>query len=190
MGRRVAALMSLLAAVLLVALAPVASFQGPSITPPPLFYQASTAFEAPPGWGDGDKLIVAMLNLGEPATLAAPNREAIIARGRRIGSVQAALQPQLAALGAQVLFQASLAYNGIAVSVRANQLDRLRALPGVVSVQIIPPKQRSNANAVPFVGAPAVWSAPGGATGRGIRVGVVDSGIDYTHADFGGPGTP
>jgi subtilisin family serine protease len=43
---------------------------------------------------------------------------------------------------------------------------------------------------VPFIGAPAVWGAPHGATGSGIRIGVVDSGIDYTHADFGGPGTP
>jgi subtilisin family serine protease len=131
-----------------------------------------------------------MLNLGEPATLAAPNREAVIARGRRIGDMQAALQPQLALLGAQVLFQASLTYNGIAISIRADRLDQLRALPGVVDVQIIPPKQRSNADAVPFVGAPAVWSAPGGATGRGVRAGLIDSGIDYTHADFGGPGTP
>jgi subtilisin family serine protease len=130
-----------------------------------------------------------MINLGEPAVGAAHNRAAVIARGRRIGDAQTALRPQLVALGAQVLFQASLTYNGIAVSVRASQLDQLRALPGVVSVQIIPPKQRSNADAVPFVGAPAVWSAPGGATGHGIRVGVVDSGIDYTHADFGGPGT-
>src|SRR5262245_50695598 len=159
MGRRVAALISLFVAVLLVALAPAASSMGPSITPPPLFYQAPSALAAPPGWGGGGGLIVAMLNLGEPATLAAPNREAVIAHGRRIGDLQAALQPQLAALGAQVLFQASLTYNGIAVSVRADQLGRLRSLPGVVGVHIIPPKLRSNADAVPFVGAPAVWSA-------------------------------
>jgi subtilisin family serine protease len=190
MGRRAAALMTLVVATLLVALAPAASSAGPSITPPPIFYQAPIPLTAPPGWSDGDQPIVAMIDLGEPAALAAPNREAVVARSRRIADMQAALQPQLAALGAQVLFQASLAYNGIAVSVRAAQIDKLRALPGVVGVRAVPPKQRSNAAAVPFVGAPAVWSASGGLTGRGMRVGVVDSGVDYTHADFGGPGTP
>jgi subtilisin family serine protease len=188
MGRRAAALVILLTAVLFAAQASVVSSKGPSIVPPPIFYQAPGAPAAHPG--DGDKSIVAMIKLGEPATFGAPNREAVIARGRSISAVQAALQPRLAALGAQVLFQASLTYNGIAVSARASQLEQLRALPGVVGVHIIPPKQRSNAAAVPFVGAPAVWSGPGAATGHGIRVGVVDSGIDYTHADFGGPGTP
>jgi subtilisin family serine protease len=190
MGRRVAVLMTLVVVALLVALAPAASSAGSVVQPPPIFFRSPAALAAPPGWSDRDQFITAMLNLGEPAILAAPNREAVIARSKRIGDAQAMLGPQLAALGAQVLFQARLAYNGVAVAVRADQIDRLRALPGVVSVQIIPPKQRSNAEAVPFVGAPTIWSAPNGATGRGIHVGVVDSGIDYTHADFGGPGTP
>ncbi|WP_033821442.1 S8 family serine peptidase, partial [Kitasatospora sp. MBT63] len=65
------------------------------------------------------------------------------------------------------------------------------ALPGVRAVHPITLKQRANSYSVPLTGAPQVWSpaAGEGNTGRGVRIGVIDSGIDYTHADFGGPGT-
>ncbi len=41
---------------------------------------------------------------------------------------------------------------------------------------------------VPFIGAPQVWSTFG-VRGQGMRVALVDTGIDYTHASFGGEGT-
>ena len=43
---------------------------------------------------------------------------------------------------------------------------------------------------VPLIGAPAAWNGAGGFHGEGIKVAIIDTGIDYTHADFGGPGTP
>jgi len=45
-----------------------------------------------------------------------------------------------------------------------------------------------NAVAVPFIGAPQVWQDLG-FKGDNIKVAVIDTGIDYTHANFGGPGT-
>jgi minor extracellular serine protease Vpr len=42
---------------------------------------------------------------------------------------------------------------------------------------------------VPLVGALRLWSKVSPLHGEGIRVGVIDTGIDYTHANFGGPGT-
>lgn len=131
-----------------------------------------------------------MVELGTPPAITAQVQADVAAQSQRIRSEQVSVRKDLAALGAQVLFQTSLVYNGIAVSVDARLIERLRKLPGVVNVHIIPPKQRENVDAVSFIGAPTVWGGPGGATGSGIRVGVIDSGIDYTHADFGGPGTP
>ena len=71
-------------------------------------------------------------------------------------------------------------------------LDALRAISGVRAVHPIAPKSRSNSYAVPLQGAPQVWTGGGGVagnTGAGTSIGIVDTGIDYTHANFGGPGT-
>ena len=42
---------------------------------------------------------------------------------------------------------------------------------------------------VPYIGAPTVWSAPTNLRGEGIKIAIIDTGIDYTHANFSGPGT-
>ncbi|MFJ2810626.1 S8 family serine peptidase [Kitasatospora sp. NPDC087271] len=89
------------------------------------------------------------------------------------------------------LYRTRTLITGLAVDAPADRLPALRALPGVRAVHPIVRKQRDNAYSVPLIGAPQVWAgATGdGNTGQGVRIGIIDSGIDYTHADFGGPGT-
>ncbi|GAB7180849.1 S8 family serine peptidase [Kitasatospora sp. Ki12] len=90
------------------------------------------------------------------------------------------------------LYRTRTLLTGLAVSAPAGRLPALRALPGVRAVHPIVVKRRDNAYSVPLTGAPQVWAgdpAPAGNTGQGVRIGIIDSGIDYTHADFGGPGT-
>ncbi|WP_316526142.1 S8 family serine peptidase [Kitasatospora brasiliensis] len=95
-----------------------------------------------------------------------------------------------AAPAARELYRTRTVLAGLAVSVPADRLPALRALPGVRAVHPIVNKRRDNAHSVPLTGAPQVWAGdPAGGTGRGVRIGIIDSGIDYTHADFGGPGT-
>ncbi|MFJ8628188.1 S8 family serine peptidase [Kitasatospora sp. NPDC093550] len=101
-----------------------------------------------------------------------------------------------AAPAARELYRTRTLFAGLAVSAPADRLPALRALPGVRAVHPIVEKRRDNAYSVPLTGAPQVWaggSAPAasvpGNTGKGVRIGIIDSGIDYTHADFGGPGT-
>ncbi|MFD8707004.1 S8 family serine peptidase [Kitasatospora sp. NPDC059648] len=93
---------------------------------------------------------------------------------------------------ARELYRTHTLLTGLAVDAPAERLPALRALPGVRAVHPIVNKQRDNAYSVPLTGAPQVWAgdaAVAGNTGQGMRIGVIDSGIDYTHADFGGPGT-
>ncbi|NEG89106.1 S8 family serine peptidase [Bifidobacterium aerophilum] len=46
----------------------------------------------------------------------------------------------------------------------------------------------ANKNSDPLVNAVKAWTQTGN-TGKGVNVAVVDTGLDYTHADFGGAGT-
>jgi minor extracellular serine protease Vpr len=102
---------------------------------------------------------------------------------------QAAIKPMLELHGAKVLAQYQHALNGIKVEVDRSKIAALAKLPGVVSVHPVGTYNRTNAVSVPFIGAPAVWQGIPGFRGEGIKIAIIDTGIDYTHANFGGPGT-
>jgi uncharacterized repeat protein (TIGR01451 family) len=97
-----------------------------------------------------------------------------------------------AATGARELFRVSKAMNAIAVAVDPRALHALQKIQGVKRVLPIVPEYPTNSSSVPFLGTPNVWAntlgLPAGADGTGIRLGVIDTGIDYLHADFGGTG--
>jgi minor extracellular serine protease Vpr len=90
--------------------------------------------------------------------------------------------------GGDVVAQLQDAYNGVLVSAPLQSVPELAALPGVTAVQSIQTFQPSNEHGVPFINGPTAWGF--GETGAGVNVASIDSGIDYTHANFGGPGTP
>jgi subtilisin family serine protease len=109
------------------------------------------------------------------------------AQAARVSQQQAAMSDALASHGAKILSHQRVGANGVRVLVSADSVETLRALPGVRSVARVQTFKKDNIDSVPWIGAPAVWAASG--RGEGVKVGIIDSGIDYTHADFGGPGT-
>jgi subtilisin family serine protease len=101
----------------------------------------------------------------------------------------AAAEPGIQAHGGRVLARFRDAVNGLKVDIDRREVPALAAMPGVVKVSPVRVYQRNNAVSVPFIGAPAAWQGSGGFRGERVKVAILDTGIDYTHANFGGPGT-
>lgn len=104
---------------------------------------------------------------------------------------QAPLVTAVQARGGSVLGQYTRVYNGVLVRINAREIDALRQIAGVKAVHRAPRHKIDLMASVPLIGAPNVWNAtPTGYDGSGVRIAIIDTGIDYTHASFGGPGTP
>ncbi len=90
--------------------------------------------------------------------------------------------------GGTVLSQMQSAFNGMRVTLPRKQVKTVAALPAVKSVTAARVYHLENTVSVPFLGVPKVWENSK-YHGEGVKVAIIDTGIDYTHADFGGPGT-
>ena len=79
--------------------------------------------------------------------------------------------------------------NGLAISTPRHEWSRLKSLPQVKAVQPDYDVHADLSDSVPLIGAPQVWHMvdSGGhhITGLGMRVAIIDTGIDYTHPDLG-----
>jgi subtilisin family serine protease len=103
----------------------------------------------------------------------------------QLKSKQDAIVPQIQQLGGQVLGQYQSAYNGIKVRISGKQVASLKSLPNVIAVNRVFPMKPSLTESVPYIGAPEVWSGANGIHGEHIKVAIIDTGLDYTNADFG-----
>jgi subtilisin family serine protease len=146
---------------------------------------------------DPDRVVRVMLKLtGDPVALVKAAKPAKQISDSERSSVKSSLQarqdalrPQIAALGGKVLGTYQSAYNGIKVDIARSALGGLAGLSGVEAIVPIDIMTVDNATSVPYLGTPQVWAGRTGFRGERIKVGIIDTGIDYTHANFGGPGT-
>ena len=135
--------------------------------------------------------VIATLVDQAPATVkqSAPARAAFTrARLKAVRQAQAALLPRLAAQGARILGRIARVANAVQVAVPRGRAPALAALPGVARVSPVGEFHLTTGQAVPRLGADALWAADVPVRGDGLRLGIIDSGVDYTHADLGGTG--
>ncbi len=127
-----------------------------------------------------NKAAVAQLGLIGDATIHA--RDSLRAEQNALLARVRAIDPN-----ARVVGSAQMVLNALLVEVSAAALPRIASDPAVMRVAPVGNYQLDLSETVPYIGATALQQR--GITGRGIKVAVLDSGIDYTHAAFGGPGT-
>jgi subtilisin family serine protease len=119
-------------------------------------------------------------------TISSDEEDRVVAQAH---SQHVAAEPDILAAGGTMLGHFHHAINGVKVEIDRAHLDLLSKIPGVIQVLPVRIHTLNNATTVPFIGAPQVWQANPGFKGEGIKIAILDTGVDYTHANFGGPGT-
>lgn len=115
-----------------------------------------------------------------------------------IDATAATVEAQATAVDAdsEVLYVTRYTVPGVALSLDASGIETIAAMDDVVkisairsqSVELPTSSGPANINSDALVNAFQAWGF-GSTTGSGVTIAVIDTGIDYTHAAFGGPGT-
>lgn len=95
---------------------------------------------------------------------------------------------QVRSLGGSVTFRYRILVNAFSAKMSPQAAAALAKRSDVASVQPVSIVRKTLETSVPFIGATQVWN-DFGVRGQGMRVAIVDTGIDYTHASFRGEGT-
>ena len=109
---------------------------------------------------------------------------------RKIRGAQSLVLAELAARKVRVSATSQVLVNAIFVRIAPEQAAALKNIPGVKWIQYQPMSKPLLNAAVNLVGVPAAWTAIGGSAnaGAGVRIGIIDTGIDQNHPGFNDTG--
>lgn len=155
---------------------------------------AKLASEFKPGAANPDATVHVIVELKADPVAVVESKRGTLTKAQKtqlrssLKASQSAVVKAVQAKGGKVESQMQSAINGVKVKIARKDVAALAALPEVKAVHTVKTYTLDNAVSVPYLGAPEVWQSSG-KTGKGVKVAILDTGIDYTHADFGGPGT-
>jgi minor extracellular serine protease Vpr len=120
------------------------------------------------------------------ALLDGPSLATRPAARREIQQEQAEVAARIrrAVPAARIGWRYQIVLNGLAVVAPAGAAARIAALPGVREVQASVRYHRSLYRSPQVIGAPQVWGPTLATAGDGIKIGVLDDGVDRTHPFF------
>ena len=105
---------------------------------------------------------------------------------QQIDQAQKSVRDELSRRRIGVLSSANLLLNAVFVQASQDQEAELRSIPGVQRVVPVARLRLKLDRAVQLVNAPAAWNRLGGVgnAGAGIKIGIIDTGIEQTHPAF------
>ena len=139
---------------------------------------------------EGQALVPFYLEQKQAGLNGATLGQAVQRQAKRIAGEQDAMAEWLQADGVRVTRRYSRLVNALRVRITREKRAVLAKRVGVKRVERPRVYEPLTKTSVPAIGAKTVWGTrTTGFDGEGIRVAVIDTGVDYTHAMFGGPGT-
>jgi subtilisin family serine protease len=136
----------------------------------------------------GRQQVIIRLKTAPQISLADPEPAALRAYQDQVQAEQQAfLEGALDEPKVRLLGQVQLVLNAVFAEVESDSLSRLAKDPAVMRIAPVRNYEPALGETVPYIGASSLHTQ--GVTGAGVKVAVLDLGIDYTHANLGGPGT-
>ncbi len=144
-----------------------------------------------PGFGQYARNRYALILQDEPVASRFVTREQMRTAGadgyrRQLSQRQSSVHQELARRGVPVISSVSEVLNAVFVSATPDRLAELAAIPGVIGVRPMRQMHLTLNKATQLMNAPAAWSLVGGQSkaGAGIKIGILDTGIDQNHPAF------
>jgi subtilisin family serine protease len=139
---------------------------------------AGAAAPAPPPARGPQVELVALLD-GPPLAERPGDRTQLLRQQAEVVRRIHAAVPQ-----ARIRWRYQLVLNGLAVVAPSSAAAQIAAIPGVREVQRSVRYRHALFSSPQVIGAPQVWGSTLATAGQGIKIGIIDDGVDQTHPFF------